>query len=213
MTAGHAFEVIEVELNYIYDMVYTKAPVAHRRAGWVLRAVCSGCLVAALAIFFLVDKPRHGIRRVDVAITYALLLGGLALDAAALLMLLFSNRVTVYLEESRRFKWLARLTRAAKRWRPRRWSGKTSQLNLVGYCLGKPEQRSSSSRRLRGALIRAADKLGLEEIVDDFLFIRRVPLLTITSGEESGSLLLDFVFHGLRDAPWRSTRSGRIQNR
>ncbi|PUZ68167.1 hypothetical protein GQ55_2G003500 [Panicum hallii var. hallii] len=171
MKPGEAFEVIEVELNFIYDMVYTKAPVAHRWTGWVLRSVCSGCLVAALAIFFLLDKPRHGIRRVDVGITYALLLGGLALDAAALLILLFSNRMTVYLEESRRFRWLARLTRAAKRWqrRTRRWSGKTS----------------------------AADKFCLEEIVDDLVFIRRMPL--ITSGEGS-SRLLDFVFDGLRDA-------------
>ncbi|RLN35383.1 hypothetical protein C2845_PM03G17680 [Panicum miliaceum] len=190
MKPGEAFEVIEVELNFIYDMVYTKAPVAHRWTGWVLR---SGCLVAALAIFFLLDKPRHGIRRGDVGITYALLLGGLALDAAALLMLLFSNRVTVFLEESRRFRWLARLTRGAKRWRrrTRRWSGKTSQLNLVGYCLNKLERRSSR----RGAVLwlKVADTLGLEEIVDDFFFIQRMPL-------RSSSHLLDFVFHGLRDA-------------
>ncbi|KAG2639394.1 hypothetical protein PVAP13_2KG014264 [Panicum virgatum] len=93
MNPGEAFEVIEVELNYIYDMVYTKAPVLRAfcsfsftcsgwffRAvcsGWFLRAVCSGCLAAALVIFLLLDKPRHGIRRVDVGITYALLLGGL----------------------------------------------------------------------------------------------------------------------------------------
>ncbi|PVH63319.1 hypothetical protein PAHAL_2G003800 [Panicum hallii] len=187
MKPGEAFEVIEVELNFIYDMVYTKAPVAHRWTGWVLRSICSGCL----AIFFLLDKPRHGIRRVDVGITYALLLGGLALDAAALLILLFSNRVTVYLEESRRFRWLARLTRAAKRWqrRTRRWSGKTSQLNLVGYCLRKPEQR-----RL---WLRAADKFCLGEIVDDLVFIRRMPLITSVEGS---SRLLDFVFDGLRDA-------------
>jgi len=106
-------------------------------------------------------------------------------------MLLFSNRVTVYLEdESRRFRWLARLTRAAKRWRARRWSGKTSQLNLVSYCLGKPDQR-----RL---WLRVADKFCLGDIVDDLVFIRRMPLLT-TAASGEGSLL-DFVFHGLRDA-------------
>jgi hypothetical protein len=59
--------------------------------GWVLR--CS---------FFFLDKPGHQILPVDVGITYALLLGGLALDASALLMIFFSNRAKVYLETKTR---------------------------------------------------------------------------------------------------------------
>ncbi|CAL5034242.1 unnamed protein product [Urochloa decumbens] len=189
-----AFEVIEVELNFIYDMVYTKAPVAHRKTGWALRAVCSGCLVAALVIFFFLDKRRHNIEPVDVGVTYALLLGGLALDAAALLMLLFSNRVTVYLEQEcpERLRWLGWLTGAAKkgRRRTRRWSGKTSQLNLIGYCLGKPER---NGRRL----LMLADRLHLEDIVDDFFFISRVPLI---KADQQHGTLLDFIFDGLKGA-------------
>ncbi|TKW29973.1 hypothetical protein SEVIR_2G000600v4 [Setaria viridis] len=196
LTPSEAFEVIEVELNFIYDMVYTKAPVAHTAHGWVLRCVCSGCLAAALAIFLLLDKSRHNISRVDTGITYALLLGGLALDAVALLMLLFSNRATVFLEQSQRLRWLVRLTRAAKRSRrTRRWSGKTSQLNLIGYCLGKPEHNSRRGR-CRWWL-KVADKVGLEEIVDDLIFIKRVPLMKEGS---SSSSLLDFIFEGLKDA-------------
>ena len=98
-TPKEAFEVIEVELNFIYDMVYTKAPLAHKEVGWVLRCICSCCLVSALVIFFFLDKPGHQILLVDVGITYALLLGGLALDVVALLMIFFSNRAKVYLEE------------------------------------------------------------------------------------------------------------------
>jgi len=98
-TPKEAFEVIEVELNFIYDMVYTKAPLAHKKVGWVLRCICSCCLVSALVIFFFLDKPGHQILLVDVGITYALLLGGLALDVVALLMIFFSNRAKVYLEE------------------------------------------------------------------------------------------------------------------
>uniref|UniRef100_K3Z2E7 DUF4220 domain-containing protein n=2 Tax=Setaria italica TaxID=4555 RepID=K3Z2E7_SETIT len=194
LTPSEAFDVIEVELNFIYDMVYTKAPVAHTAHGWVLRCVCSGCLAAALAIFVLLDKRRHNISRVDTGITYALLLGGLALDAVALLMLLFSNRVTVFLEQSQRLRWLVRLTRAAKRSRrTRRWSGKTSQLNLIGYCLGKPEHNSRRGR-CRWWL-KVADKVGLEEIVDDLIFIKRVPLM-----KEGSSSLLDFIFESLKGA-------------
>ncbi|RCU61440.1 hypothetical protein SETIT_J002200v2 [Setaria italica] len=198
LTPGEAFEVIEVELNFIYDMVYTKAPVTHTGHGLVLRCVCSGCLAAALAIFLLLDKRRHNISRVDTGITYALLLGGLALDAVALLMLLFSNRVTVFLEQSQRLRWLVRLTRAAKRSRrTRRWSGKTSQLNLIGYCLGKPEH---NSRRGRSRWwLKVAYKVGLEDIVDDLIFIRREPLMKEGSSSSSSSLL-EFIFNGLKGA-------------
>jgi hypothetical protein len=189
LTPGEAFEVIEVELNFVYDMVYTKAPVAHTRAGWALRCVCSGCLAAALATFLLLDKRRHSISHVDAGITYALLLGAMALDAAALLMLLFSDRVTVYLEESQRLSWLVRL---AKRWRrgTRRWSGKASRLNLIGYCLGRPEHTGSRW------WLKVADKVGLEEIVDDYDFVKRVPLVKA----ETSSSLLDFIFNGLQVA-------------
>nr|CAB3482174.1 unnamed protein product [Digitaria exilis] len=198
--ANEAFEVVEVELNFIYDMVYTKAPIAHTKLGWILRSVCSGCLVAALVIFFNLDKRRHQIERVDVAVTYALLIGGLALDTVALLMLLFSNRARVFLEEEssggRRLRWLAPVVDSIKRWRGtrrRRWSGKTSQMNLIDYCLGKPERNSRRGWRL----LMVADKVGLEEVVDDFFFIRRVPLRDLTTKESS---VLHFVFDGLKNA-------------
>nr|TKW29974.1 hypothetical protein SEVIR_2G000675v2 [Setaria viridis] len=111
-------------------------------------------------------------------------------------MLLFSNRVTVFLEQSQRLRWLVRLTRAAK-WsrRTRRWLGKTSQLNLIGYCLGKPEHNSRRGR-CRWWL-KVADKVGLEEIVDDLIFIKRVPL---TKEGSSSSSLLDFIFADLKGA-------------
>ena len=200
MKASEAFEVIEVELNFIYDMVYTKAPVAYTRTGWVLRCICSACLVSALLIFFFLDKPAHHIQPVDVGITYALLLGGLALDAAALLMIFFSNRAQVYLEEPRRrLGWLKWLRQATKRWRTRRWSGKTSQLNLVEYCLGKPG--IYSNRGGRRWLHKMAEKMHVDEIVDDFVFIRRVPLRSKQEEEEQESpLLLDFIFEGLKPA-------------
>jgi hypothetical protein len=181
-TPARAFQVIEVELNFIYDMVYTKAPVAHSKAGCVLRFVASGCLVSSLLIFFF-HRDKGGILRVDVAITYALLLGGLALDAAALAMLLSSHRMLVLLEKTRRLAWLATAVRNV---RPqlRRWSERTSQLNLVSYCLGKPDTPTSVGvlrRRLGGplvvrALARVAETLRVREIFDDFFFIRREPI-------------------------------------
>ncbi|KAL6880368.1 hypothetical protein ACP4OV_011933 [Aristida adscensionis] len=49
---SEAFEMVELQLNFVYDMIYTKAAVAHTRTGWVLRL---SCIVSALIIF-------HGIK-------------------------------------------------------------------------------------------------------------------------------------------------------
>ncbi|TVU40202.1 hypothetical protein EJB05_13653, partial [Eragrostis curvula] len=197
---GEAYETIELELNFAYDMVYTKAPVAHTRAGWVLRSICSACLVTSLVIFFLLHKAQHGISRVDVGITYVLLLGGLALDAAALVMLLFSDHVKVQLENSSH-PWLLWLQETLTRMvpRPRRWAMMTWQLNLIRYCVGKPDHyRTRGWRRL---LNKFAKSLRVEGIIDDFFFIRHrliTPLTTKDDGPRRHGLL-DFIFDGLKE--------------
>ncbi|OEL13663.1 hypothetical protein BAE44_0025318 [Dichanthelium oligosanthes] len=166
-------------------------------------------------------------------------------------MLLFSNRVKVVLEDESPprlrlawltkpvKRWLARLTTAVNKWwRTRRWSGKTSQLNLIDYCLGKKGRYNSSKWRrfwlkvadvgnklcvCRSACVSwAKDKLGVEDIFDDFMvnffFIRRENLSELQQGkqdddkEEPTSLLkqdddkekptslLSFIFDGLKEA-------------
>uniref|UniRef100_A0A0E0E6U9 DUF4220 domain-containing protein n=1 Tax=Oryza meridionalis TaxID=40149 RepID=A0A0E0E6U9_9ORYZ len=200
ITADKAFEVMEVELNYLYDMVYTKAPVSHSSAGCVLRFICTTCLVVAIVHFVLLDKT--GILPVDRGITYALLLGGLALDVAAILMLLCSNRMIVFLE-AKHMAWLSRVARAV-RLQPRRWSERTSQLNFICYCLGKPKEQEGRRHCCRRKtippsvmrfLIWVADKASLRETLDDFFFIQR------KEGDERAPTTIDalaYVFVGLQ---------------
>ncbi|CAL5033980.1 unnamed protein product [Urochloa decumbens] len=188
-----ALKMIELELNFVYDIMYTKAAVAHSRAGWVLRFICSGCIVSALAIFFSHDKG--GMKRVDVSITFALLLGALALDVAAMAMFLFSDRAAVFLQESRRFKWLGRLTSAERRvWRPRRWSETTSRLNLISDCLGEPQHHSTWRRWLMMAKMRSIAKK-----LRDLFFIWHKKQLSDPEEEEELPPLLDFIFRGVKD--------------
>ncbi|GJN24423.1 hypothetical protein PR202_gb12161 [Eleusine coracana subsp. coracana] len=191
MDVGMAFQIIELELDLIYDMVYTKAPVAYTLVGWVLRSICSGCIVAATVIFFFHDK--RGIKRVDVRITYALLMGGLALDVAALIMLLFSNRASAFFHKSRWFKWLDRLTMKLLRRKGRRWAQSVSQFNLLNYASGKPYNYNRCF-----LLLKVAKTL---HVLEDFIYIRREPLrkyIWRDHGAETDILIL--AFNSVRSA-------------
>lgn len=148
-----ALRVIEVELNFMYGVFYTKMMIMHSGVGYVFRIIACGSILAALALFhFHTDQCRYD--AFSVKITYSLLLGALAMEFVAFLMLFFSDwtfaspahpalkpSVLIY----RCF-----LSLAKSSWYPsvsgnkedvlgtplfRRWSGSVSQHNFVTYCL------------------------------------------------------------------------------
>ncbi|MBA0834988.1 hypothetical protein Goarm_007301 [Gossypium armourianum] len=85
-----ALRVIEVELNFIYEVLYTKVQVVHSAWGYIFRCVAFASIVAALSIFHFRTR-KHDLNQFDVGITYTLLLGAVVLDLIALLMLIFSD--------------------------------------------------------------------------------------------------------------------------
>ncbi|GMJ06000.1 hypothetical protein like AT5G45480 [Hibiscus trionum] len=89
-TAVDALRVIEVELNFIYEVLYTKIQVVYSIWGYIFRVIAFGSIVAALYLFHFRTK-KHDLNQFDVGITYTLLLGAVALDVIALLMLVFSD--------------------------------------------------------------------------------------------------------------------------
>ncbi|KAJ3698879.1 hypothetical protein LUZ61_002584 [Rhynchospora tenuis] len=142
--SNKAFTVVEMELNYIYDVTYTKAAVIHTHKGYVSRFIGSACIITAFLFFVALNKK--GFLKVDIVITYTLLIGAIVLDGAALLMLLLSDWTNVYLEESQMcrynstcWKWWAKKRDQMNHLiRNRRWGEKMSQLNLISYCLDNP---------------------------------------------------------------------------
>ncbi|XWS38828.1 hypothetical protein CRYUN_Cryun19dG0163900 [Craigia yunnanensis] len=88
--ADDALRVIEVELNFIYEVLYTKVEVVHSSWGYIFRGIAFGSILAAFGLFHFRTK-KHDLNQIDVRITYTLLLGAIALDVIALLMLIFSD--------------------------------------------------------------------------------------------------------------------------
>ncbi|CDP19717.1 unnamed protein product [Coffea canephora] len=89
-TADDAFRVLEVELNFYYDVFFTKVSVMYTNLGCIGRFVSVVCTVVALGLFYSERKKRK-FNGFDVGITYTLLYGAIALDVIAIIMLIFSD--------------------------------------------------------------------------------------------------------------------------
>ncbi|KAL1827841.1 hypothetical protein ACET3Z_006253 [Daucus carota] len=96
----HAFRIVEVELNFFYDVLFTKLPVVYHRFGFSCRAVSFLAIVTSLVLFHYADKKHLKAERFEVGITYTLLIGGIVLEVIAFFMLVFSDWTIVKLKPS-----------------------------------------------------------------------------------------------------------------
>lgn len=132
------FKLIEVELGFLFDTLYTKALLVYSQIGIVFRAVSLLSSVAAL-LGFLVFVDAHRYPMADVAIAYVLLAGALVLEVYALVYLTFSDWTMVWLTKSGdpRTKSIrdAVYPLHARLIGGKRWSGSMAQYSLIGSCL------------------------------------------------------------------------------
>ncbi|BAS87779.1 Os04g0145400 [Oryza sativa Japonica Group] len=77
------YEVVNMELSLMYDILYTKAAMAHTWHGYAIRFVSPVITTAAFLLFWFDSKV--GQRMADVLITYVLLAGTVLLDIRWLL--------------------------------------------------------------------------------------------------------------------------------
>ncbi|XP_039167388.1 uncharacterized protein LOC120292905 [Eucalyptus grandis] len=89
VSAIDALRVISVELQFIYEMLHTKALAIRSMRSYFFRFIAFTDIVIAFVLFNRLKK--HQLHPLDVEITYSLLLGGIALDVIALFMLVFSD--------------------------------------------------------------------------------------------------------------------------
>ncbi|KAL1827839.1 hypothetical protein ACET3Z_006251 [Daucus carota] len=100
----HAFRIVEAELNFLYDVLFTKLPVVYHRFVFCCRAVSFGAIVTSLVLFHYADKKHLKPEGFEVGITYTLLIGGIVLEVIAFFMLVFSDWTVVKLKPSPDYK-------------------------------------------------------------------------------------------------------------
>ncbi|KAL5551466.1 hypothetical protein UlMin_001642 [Ulmus minor] len=153
-TPKDAYRVIETELNFLYEALFTKVVVVHTRVGYIFRSLSFCAVVAALGLFY--TEKKHGFTKFDIGVSYTLMFGAIFLDGVALFMLIFSDFTVLnlhnYKELNRFFMPVLRrfLSLENPRWSEnprkglleyfvpglfRRWSESVAGYNFITYCL------------------------------------------------------------------------------
>lgn len=135
----HLPKLLEVELDLMYDDIYTKAMVLRTRSGIIFWCVSQVSLVVGFVLFIVgAVNNKHKYSRVDLAITCVLFTGGLCLEVCAVFIFLMSPWTWAWLKARSRH-WLARISSfllSSKIGRPERrplWSNSMGQYNFLCY--------------------------------------------------------------------------------
>ncbi|XP_058073146.1 uncharacterized protein LOC131221865 [Magnolia sinica] len=127
----HSFRVIEHELEFVYEVLFTKAAVIHSKRGYILRAICSFSIVVAFFLFFFTNKQDF--LQLDVVISYTLLGGAIALDFMAFIMLLLSDWSIIKVKIPGLDKILPWIITKVPPYN--QWSVSIMQYNLIDFCI------------------------------------------------------------------------------
>ncbi|XP_028055260.1 uncharacterized protein LOC114259438 [Camellia sinensis] len=127
-------DILEVEMGLMYDLLYTKAPITFTKRGCIFRSISFMCTVSVLVgLFRLIAMElkwhEQHYSMVDIVITGVLLVGALALEIYAVILLLFSDWAMLWLIKCRRGKLAIRLLQKF-RWffEKKKWSKKMGQI-------------------------------------------------------------------------------------
>ncbi|CAL5390651.1 unnamed protein product [Camellia sinensis] len=173
-----AFRVMELELNFLYDVLYTKVPVVHCKTGFFFPLVCSVLIVISFQRFASHHKqhPHH----LDIAVTYTLCIGALGLDLVAFVMLIFSDWTIALLKNSKMMSIVYAIRKKLSLVGRRQWSNSVSQHSFIKYCV---------EEQYLNWFDKPAIFLGLDDLLAEMQYITKT---------EPPNELMQFIFNELK---------------
>jgi len=97
--AADAFRLIEVELGFMFDALYTKVITGLCWQGFLLRAISCSSSIAALLAFARMTINCHAYSTTNIVVSYCLLVGAVLHEIYSVVFLLFSDWVMLWLSE------------------------------------------------------------------------------------------------------------------
>ncbi|KAK2633023.1 hypothetical protein EUGRSUZ_L00714 [Eucalyptus grandis] len=126
-----AFEIVEIELGFIYDLRHTKANVLYTRWASYRRLITFLLTFFVLACFSFGEKSQC--QRVDLVLTFILLVLVILLELYSILLLLSSDWTNVWLSKCDGS--ISRVVKPLQLFKQPRWSNSMGQFSLLSFCL------------------------------------------------------------------------------
>ncbi|KAH7547088.1 hypothetical protein FEM48_Zijuj01G0270000 [Ziziphus jujuba var. spinosa] len=134
-SSDNAFKVVELELGFMYDVFYTKANLVYSLLGVTLRCISFFSTLLAFLVFLIFPKKKSYMK-VDIFISYVLLVGAITLEFYAVIIKLSSDWTMIWLSKHKNMAFLYNfISTLAWTKRNKGWSNTIAQYNLVRFCL------------------------------------------------------------------------------
>ncbi|KAK3445201.1 hypothetical protein EUGRSUZ_B02717 [Eucalyptus grandis] len=147
MNSKKAFEIVEIELGFMYDLLYTKVPLLNRAWGiirWIIN-LSVPCTVLVL----LVLQDRKSYAKVDVRITFLLLSVTILLEIYSLLQAFSSDWVDRWLLQRPRGSTISSAVGFLRFLPSQRWEHSVAQLSFLRLIIGKRNRIFQKCARLK----------------------------------------------------------------
>lgn len=129
-----AFQLIAIELGFMYDLLYTKAMLLYSVWGFRRRFITFSLTLLVLALFSVAEKYPN-CSKVDLYITYALLAVIILFEIYSILILLSSDWTDVWLSVHNKSCALHRAVKCVQLPKQPRWSDSIAQFSLLRFCI------------------------------------------------------------------------------
>ncbi|KAF8769714.1 hypothetical protein HU200_006323 [Digitaria exilis] len=156
LTDEEVFKVVEMQLSLMHDVFYTKIGVIHGWYGFCIRIISLLATTIALVLFHIFGDQKEVVySKLDVAVTYVLLIGALVMELTSIFRFVFSSWTCALLITcGTRWHLPARAVLSLRRlvpWKARYWSGSMGQHNMLQLCARSRTSRGSKVARWIGA--------------------------------------------------------------
>ena len=145
------FRITDSELGFMYDALYTKAPVIYTRKGLILRFISLLSLIATLCGFSVLFKDAF-VYNISVGFIHYVLIASLIIEIYQIMRIPFTDWAIVQMiRHHETFPILRGLLHSlapqSATWR--RWSNTMGQFNLLDFCMQTKHRNYSRIKLLR----------------------------------------------------------------
>jgi hypothetical protein len=151
-SAEDMFKIIDAELGFMYDVLYTKAPIIYTQIGCILRIISFFSLASTLCGFTIIFKKKGNLQDWDAGYTFFVLIITIILEVYQIILLPFSDWAIIQMIKHHNvpvmMQCLQFLGPKACKWK--RWSNSLGQFNLLSFCLHDKQLKFSRIIKFRG---------------------------------------------------------------